>query len=467
MNKISDLQLALITCLFILLACTSFAGIVASSVQLTASYIPTPRNPAPIGIADYGVGPNGSYRYSTKSFVGLITVGSLATVNDASTTIQLNVCFSVVANGTYYMYWIQNIAGLWPSHRQINFGSYIFNFTGGSMQSQGITGNGQVLSDGSYWCYNSLSAGQNAVLVYPSTVLLNLTCGITSSNQPYVDFCYDDGYGLVSYDQVTFNVANVSSYGFVVSGFGGYGNNVELVFCGAGSKQPTITFTQADINLRLEYWNGHNYQMVPNAYNFGRTTAESASNVLSQLSYDANNGAIYAKITAGNGDLGLLYYQNMTSTIDITSVSSGVLYIINPISGSYHDQIPFSDNEVTLNVVPGYYNLVIYQDDLYYDQGNFTLNANQVLSLKAQENTSIPSPIKTPIPSTPSPTSTAPSTVSPTLSPTPSPTSQLTLNPTSTPTPTPIPEFPYALVLILIIALTVAITAVFKFKPTN
>jgi hypothetical protein len=405
-----------------------FGGIAAYSLQLADSYIPAPRNPAPIGIADYGIGPNGSYSYYTESFVGLITLDSLATVNDASTSIQLNVFFSVIANGTHYMYWIQNIAGLWPSHRQINFGSYIFNFSGGPMQSRGIIGNGQVLSDGSYWCYNSLSPGQNAVLAYPSTVLLNLTCGITPSNQPYVDFCYDDGFGLVSYDQATFNVANVSSYGFVVSGFGGYGNNVELVFCGAGSNQPTITFTQADINLRLEFWNGHNYQMVPNSYNFGRATAESASNALSQLSYDANNGAIYAKITAGNGSLGLLYYQNMTSTIDITSVSSGVLYIINPINGSYYDQIIFSDNEVSINVFPGYYNLIVYQNDLYYDQGNFTLQPNQVLLLKAQENTPIPSP--TPIPPTPSPTA------APTIIPTQAPTSNPTLQPTSIYNPT-------------------------------
>lgn len=351
---------------------------------------PQPRNPAPMGIADYGVDSNGYYEYTTQSFVGLITLNSLSTLGDSSTTIQLNVFFCFTAQGSNHTYWIQNIAGVWPSHKQINFGSYIFNFSGGKISDQGLIGSGQALPQNSYYsCYNSSCLGQNAQLVYPATVMLNLTSGFTSTNQPFVDFCYDDGYGLVTYDHVIFNVMGASSCGFKVRGTstGMFYYNSELVFCGAGSLVPTVTFAQSDVRLRLEYWNGHNYQMVTNAYNFGSVTSESAANVSSRTSYHADNGTVFADVRAGNGSQGVLYTENTTGTINMKAPSSGALYVVNATSGKSECKYDFLDGEVTINIYPGYYNLRLFQDGLYFDQGNFTISGGQKLSFQAQTDT--------------------------------------------------------------------------------
>lgn len=361
----------------------------ALTAQISA---PQPRNPAPLGIADYGIGSNGYYQYTTKSFVGLITLNSLSTLNDSSTTIQLNVFFSFTAQGRNFTYWIQNIAGLWPPYKQINFGSYIFNMSGGVIKEQGLFGSGQVLTQyGCYWCYNGSCLGQNARLIYPATVMLNLTSGLTSINQPFVDFCYDDGYGLVTYDHVIFNVTGASSCGFHVQGTStntvGWIADAELVFCGAGSVVPTVTFTQSDVRLRLEYWNGHNYQMVTNAYNFGSMTAESATNASSRTSHHADNGTIFADFRTGNGSLGVLYTENVTGTINMKAPSSGVLCVVNATSGTSESKYDFLDGEVTINIYPGYYNLRLYQNGFYFDQGNFTISAGQKLSFQAQTNT--------------------------------------------------------------------------------
>jgi len=55
--------------------------------------------PAPMGIADYGIGPSGPYECTTKSFVGIVTIGSLlmddgtAGFNYNALSFQLNVEF--------------------------------------------------------------------------------------------------------------------------------------------------------------------------------------------------------------------------------------------------------------------------------------------------------------------------------------------------------------------------------------
>jgi hypothetical protein len=357
---------------------------------------PQQSKPAPMGIADFGFGPNGSYEYVTKSFIGTITLRSLSTVNDSSLTIQLNVFFSFTANGTEYAYWIQNIASLWPSMKRISFGNYIFNASGypNRVDSQGLSGNGQVLGEYScYQCYNSSLPGQNVQLVYPATTVLNLTSGVDSAGHPFIGFSYSDGYGLITYDLVTFNVTGVASCGFKVSRMpGGLFTDSELVLCGPGAKVPTTSFIQSDLQLQLEYWNGHNYQSVSNAYNFGTATAESTDNVVAQAGFYPDNGTLFANINAGNGSLGVLFTQDMIGTINMKSTSSGTLCIVNASNGKSERQCEFSQGEVTINVFPGYYNLKLYQNGLFFDQGNFTVNAGQKITFQAQTDTPMPTP---------------------------------------------------------------------------
>jgi hypothetical protein len=151
---------------------------------------------------------------------------------------------------------------------------------------------------------------------------------------------------------------------------------------GGGSDTTDI---QSDVRLQLEYWNGHNYQIVPNAYNFGSDTAEGINNTLSQFSYYQKDGTISARIQPGAGQLSELYDQSQIGIINITSpLDSGTLYVTNasdPNPSAW--QIPFVSGEVTVTLYPGFYDLQLYnQSGELFDQGNFTISAGQILYLR-------------------------------------------------------------------------------------
>jgi len=198
------------------------------------------------------------------------------------------------------------------------------------------------------------------------------------------------GYGWVTYDRVTFISANTLTElkGFVVNGFDykpdGLFYDAELIV-GSPSGSLQTTNIQSDVRLQLEYWNGHNYQMVTNTYNFGSNTAEGIQNVLSQTYYYPDNGTIIAKITLGPGGLGTLYTQSQIGIIDIQSpLSSGVLSVknaSNPSAAAW--QYPFVNGEVTVTLMAGYFDLQLYQNGALYDEGKFTVAPGQYLRLQA------------------------------------------------------------------------------------
>jgi peptide/nickel transport system substrate-binding protein len=362
-----------------------------------------PIEPAPMGIADYGIGPSGPYEYATKSFVGIVTIASLSTyssLNETATTFQLNVNLAFNTSYGQYVYWIQDVVFIDTSSLRVAFIDNVWNSsaTRANMSASGVSGNGQVefVNFGSYnqsfyydWANKSLP--YNDILTYPTTITFNVTSGINSYGEPTVSFAYDDGYGLITYDTVTFtNVTGLTSLtGFEVNGFNynpaGLFYDSELILGGGGDGVSTID-VQSDVRLQLEYWNGRNYQNVPNAYNFGSDTAEKIDNVTSAFSYYPGNGTIFAKILSGAGQLGELYNQFQTGAIDIISpLASGTLYVTN---ASYPNatawQIPFVSGKVTVTLYPGYYDLQLYnQYGELFDQGNFTVSAGQILYLQA------------------------------------------------------------------------------------
>jgi peptide/nickel transport system substrate-binding protein len=362
-----------------------------------------PTEPAPMGIADYGIGPNGPYKYATNDSVGIVTIASLSTyssLNETATTFQLNV--NLVFNTSYgqYVYWIQDVVFIDTSSLRVAFIDNVWNSsaTRANMSASGVSGNGQVefVNFGSYnqsfyydWANKSLP--YNDILTYPTTITFHVTSGINSYGEPTVSFAYDDGYGLITYDTVTFtNVTGLTSLtGFEVNGFNynpaGLFYDSELMLGGGGDGVST-TDVQSDVRLQLEYWNGHNYQNVPNAYNFGSDTAEKIDNVTSAFSYYPGNGTIFAKILSGAGQLGELYNQFQTGAIDIISpLASGTLYVTNAsVPNATAWQIPFVSGKVTVTLYPGYYDLQLYnQYGELFDQGNFTVSAGKILYLQA------------------------------------------------------------------------------------
>ncbi|HEV2226820.1 MAG TPA: thermopsin [Nitrososphaerales archaeon] len=353
--------------------------------------------PAPMGIADYGVGPSGPYQYTTNAFLGSVYIASLQTRNatgDPSMGFQLNVVLAFTDSNVEYAYWVQDVAQIDTSTNQIFFIDNIWNFTSHSanMVGSAVSGNGQVATyhgTGYYYDVPAVEAGNGILLAYPSTVSFLVTAGLNSNREPTVKFQYEDGVGIQTYDNVTFKTANhVSALtGFEVNGStynpGGTYFDSELVLGGPGGGLSTAD-VNSDLRLSLYYWNGHNFQTVPNAYNFGSDTAETISSVNSVGNYVIATGSLIARVQAGAGSLGQSYTQNGTGTFAIqTPVVSGILYVSNStFPNATPFQTQFTGTQVIVSVHPGIFLLKIYLNGAVYDSGTVTVGSGQTLQLR-------------------------------------------------------------------------------------
>ncbi len=355
--------------------------------------------PAPMGIADYGVGPGGAYQYSTSSFLGVAQIHSIETQNstgDPSMSIQLNVNLEFASSGQQYVYWIQDVATLDTSKNQIYFVDNIWNSSSpsASIAATGISGNGQVAncncsSNASFYYYfadNSMP-GNGITYSLPMTLQFKVNSTLNSKGEPVVTFAYNDGFDWQTYDRVTFLVTASSDSGFVVNGFNYNPSNIyydaELILGGAGNAQDTSVI-KSDIQLQLEYWNGHNYQGITNAYNFGSDTAETIDNSLAEWYYYPGNGTSVSQISPGAGAPGKLFYRSQIGVVSIISpFSSGTLYVVNS-SGTYSKGTghPFVNGNVTVTLYPGNYIFYLYDSNgalaAQYDE---TVTAGGYISL--------------------------------------------------------------------------------------
>ncbi|MCI4326305.1 MAG: thermopsin family protease [Thermoplasmata archaeon] len=284
------------------------------------------REPAPTGIADFGVtGPSpgaSAYEYSTPSFQGQAVVRSLSVsisgTSSKVTAFELNEVVVFERNGTNYSYWIQNGLHLDAASDEFTIGgAYVWNFSspGATLGTGELTGNsGSVLSGDTYYDIPGCGptyAGQCTTFSLPAT-LTGRVVTATSAGVPYVAYQYDLGSGWVTFDNVSFShLANATDAGFRVDGFettpraSDLYYDAEWVWVGAGGGSAS-TDEGSDINLTLSWWNGHNYQAVPTAWNFGSNTGETSSNVT-----DVAADPLGGYLTSGAGTLGLLY--NLTS----------------------------------------------------------------------------------------------------------------------------------------------------------
>jgi hypothetical protein len=347
--------------------------------------------PAPMGIADYGVDSAGAYSYATNSSLGIVNIGSLSTSASAnySMTFQQNVNLLFHDNGFLYVYWIQNVAFVNTTNANIQFINNIWNFSSSSasMSATGVSGSGQVAFSGSTGYYydlpNSSSLlGNNVTLGYPSTIMFRVNSSVSSLGKPMVSFEYNDSYGWQTYDNVTFLTSHpVSSLaGFVVDGmqynpFGTFYDS-ELILGGPGGGANS-TDVSSDVRLELKYWNGHNYQEVKTAYNFGSDTAEGIGNVSDAAYYYEDNGTLFSLVQAGSGNLTKLYDGTQMAILDIsTPLSSGTIYVRNASNPSaIVSKIPFVSSQAEITLFPGKYLLELYQGNLSYGSGAINATA--------------------------------------------------------------------------------------------
>ncbi|HTT25446.1 MAG TPA: thermopsin family protease, partial [Thermoplasmata archaeon] len=286
--------------------------------------------PAPMGIGDFGVTSSGSgYTYSTSRFLGTARIGTMAANASGGgggwISLQLNVVLELTHGSSKAVYWIQDVPFFDTSSRTIYFEDNVWNLSGPSayMRSSSISGSGYVYSGGYYAAGASYGAGNGATLANPAVVEAEVVAS-TISGTTYVGFEYNDGYGWVTYDNVTFPwTQGWNSDGFVVNGTSynpfGIFYDAEWVYGGPGGGSTDIDLS-SDLNLTLDYSNGHNFQAVVNAYDFGSNTAETVGNVVESYPSAASSGIPRAHVQNGSGSLGLLYGRSNVAIVNATTV---------------------------------------------------------------------------------------------------------------------------------------------------
>jgi hypothetical protein len=361
--------------------------------------------PAPIGIADYGLGNNGNpYNYSTSSFVGNVTVNSISFYNSSMSsynmTFQLNLNFVFKYNSISYDYWVQNVAYLNTFNMQITFIDNIWNLSSSraNMANSTVTGNGTVTNFNSTAFYydfsNSSLAGNNITLSKNASFLLKMNAILGPTGAPEVVFLYDDGYGWVAYDRAIFHFANnlkQSPYFFVSGNSYNPANtyyDAELVMGGPGNGSSSNDINSS-VLLMLEYYNGNNYQTIQNAYNFGGDTGETVYNALSRGIYGSLSGRLGAHVTnsTGSNPIGQIYNSSEVSDLKVISnISEGALYVSRLGStgkvGNFVNVTNFVGGSFNVTLYNGTYSVKI----LDYSTGKFQ-SLGDITLIKGKETT--------------------------------------------------------------------------------
>jgi len=280
-----------------------------------------------MGIADFGQASGGTVSYNTSSFEGSATVESLSVCASSSPcgstqlSLQLNVVLGFEDGGNWYVYWVQDVASLNTSTQSvISISNNIWNFSGSgaSMYSSTVSGNGAVYSyhGQGYYAYGiGTSEGDGAFQ-------LILNSSVNSQGQPVVRFMYDFGSGVQTYDAATFVFVNELDYsdGFIVDGStsnpAGLGYDAEWVLGGPGGGSSTID-ESSNIQLTLQFWNGHNYETINNAENHGEDTGETITNTDDVGYYYTSDGWLYSQVSAGTENIAPLWFSTNIALVEL------------------------------------------------------------------------------------------------------------------------------------------------------
>ncbi len=237
-------------------------------------------------------------------------------------------------------------------------GAYVWNFSSPTAKftSGEVSGNpASVLSGDTYYFIPACGPtfpGQCSTLSLPATITGRIVSS-TSLGVPFVDYQYNIGAGWVTYDNVSFgHMAGATDRGFLVDGFSPTPiaptvlYDAEWDWVGAGGGSASVD-KQSDIDMSLDLWNGHNYQAVPSAWNFGSNTGETASNV-SDLSENLSNSTPAAHLVSGAGTLGVLYNLSDVGFLNVTVPT--LLPATLLVDGA---AVAFRGGWVNLTLVPG------------------------------------------------------------------------------------------------------------------
>lgn len=357
-----------------------------------------PKEPAPMGVTDFGVTPSGDpYQYATTSFLGAVEIGTLRSSGSGSSAagFQLNTELVLGSAPNLFVYWVQNVVSIDTSTRTFSIVNNIWNWSSSSQRiaSGAIVGNGSIYSVGSQNLYEYSPAagslpGIGVVLPTPASVEDRLET-IVVGGVPRVLFAFQDGYGWVTYDNVSFPWASsLADDGYLVDGFSyapiGLYLDAEWVYTGGGSG---FTNLASDLNLSLDLFNGENYQAVPSAYDHGGNTAESESNVReSYLAAPVSLGGIpMAHEVNGSGSLGPLYGPAQVGFLNLTAPTPNGTISIGGLS------LPFVGGGANLTLAAGDYPVTVARGGTLLGAWNLTVVAGTLLRWAPSELTFVES----------------------------------------------------------------------------
>ena len=358
------------------------------------------KEPAPMGIADYGINSSGDgYYFNSSSFEGTVIISNLTTYNSSikdcpgNSGIQLNLIYSFNLHGENYTYWVQNVALINTSSKQIAFIDNIWNFTTSSsvMHKSSISGNGNIQSssNGNYYVYEA-NYGQFSNFNYATLELRSTS--FMEGGYPHIDMQYNTGKRWVTYDTLNFTFAGTIShdYGFIVDGSTLLPNNLPidagLILGGPGNGTQTRA-VNVNIMMIMQYWNGHNYQAITDAYNHGSDTAEGVCNITE--TYTSYMGMPAVNLESGSGTLGELYTGTSLSMLNFnTRIAAGYV----TLNGAMFN---FTGGAINLTLIPGTYSFklfaesgqeIFYETYTFYAGNSYALEAKHVFTVNFNEN---------------------------------------------------------------------------------
>jgi Thermopsin/PEGA domain len=293
------------------------------------------------------------------------------------------VIFQISNGSTVYQYWVQNVAGYYTGNHTLLWFSNLFNFSSRaeSLQTGDVTGNGSYVPGEPVGIYSAIAntslLGGKIVLANPATIGARLWIE-NVSGYPHLLFEYDDGYGWTVWDNVTFDHARgFAIQGFDVDGFdygtiGGF-NDAEWVLTGFTTNGHV---NESDLDFALDFWNGHNYEAVPSAWNFGGNSENYVSNASMSVEYSPTNGTEFAHVVAGSGRIGPLYNASEQAVLNVSTfgVTTGTLEVGNASHA-------YVGGNLSLRLWPGTYPLVLWNGSSPVAWANVTLVAGQTRSL--------------------------------------------------------------------------------------
>lgn len=360
--------------------------------------------PAPMGIADFGVGPgNVGYTISSTQDLGVFrwndaefTNASLGTGSTHELTVQLNVVLEFVQGGKDYAFWIQDVAV--PNVKTANdltmtYEDNIWNFSSAATSlgsgTSTLSGSGTVASDSGMNYYYDEASGSK-VLDGPSQFYLLVTSAVSSKGLPVVSFEYSNGGGaFTTYDTVTFNFAKAVTQdnNFYIDGLTNppagddylyYSEELDVGGPGGGTYQIAAATTVASLNLY--YWNGNNWESTPDAWNFGGDTAESVSNVQVIGEGDTSGRLETAMLngTARDSAPGQAWTSAQVGTLNVTLPASAT----NMQLTVGHDSWGFNGSWAAQRLWPGTYPVWV-NGTTSYSLGSCTITAGATLAVAA------------------------------------------------------------------------------------